>query len=146
MSFIIKIAASCRRCAFLSSLWRRYSRNTAICTSIVPIILEAPGNFRHPDNREPTRKEVDAFRPLLLSELQTIQPKLVVTFGRISLNCFQPDLKISLVHGQALQMQLKGMDFRFTLLPLYHPAAAMHNGKIRPMLEQDFLRINLVLV
>ena len=95
-----------------------------------------------PEKRDPNKQEIAAFWPLLLEELHTIQPKLIVTLGRISLNSFLPLMKISEVHGQDFKMRLDGM--AFTLMPLYHPAAAMHNGQMRPMLKNDFLRLGEV--
>ena len=43
------------------------------------------------------------------------------------------------LHGQDFRLQAHGLDF--TLFPLYHPAAAMHNGKMRPLLKADFLKL-----
>ncbi|MDO5686731.1 MAG: uracil-DNA glycosylase [Neisseria sp.] len=91
--------------------------------------------FRPPE-REPNREEIAAFYPLLLEELHALRPKIVVTLGRVSLNAFLPKLKISQVHAQPFTVN--DGDLRFTLLPLFHPAAAFHNGKVRPMLQQGF--------
>jgi uracil-DNA glycosylase len=52
--------------------------------------------------------------PYLESQLEVIQPKLTVTLGRHSLNCFLPDLSISQVHGQP--KRYKGRVY----LPLFH--------------------------
>ncbi len=68
-----------------------------------------------------------------------MRPRIVVTLGRIGLNEFLPLMKISQVHGQDVRLQTHGLDF--TLFPLYHPAAAMHNGKMRPLLKADFLKL-----
>ena len=56
--------------------------------------------YRPPNNRDPLPEEKTDFMPYLESQLEVIQPKLVVTLGRHSLNCFLPDLQISQVHGQ----------------------------------------------
>ncbi len=96
-----------------------------------------------PTNRDPNKSEIAAFWPYLLSELQTLQPQVVVTLGRIGLNCFLPEFKISQVHGQTFQMTLEGINF--TLLPLYHPAAALHNGHMRPILKEDFLVLGRII-
>ncbi|MDO5638880.1 MAG: uracil-DNA glycosylase [Neisseria sp.] len=95
-----------------------------------------------PEKRDPNKQEIAAFRPLLMQELHGIRPKLVVTLGRISLNCFLPLMKISDIHGQDFKIEQNGMSF--TLMPLYHPAAAMHNGQMRPMLKNDFLKLGEV--
>jgi uracil-DNA glycosylase family 4 len=88
--------------------------------------------YRPPDNRDPFPDEKQAFMPYLESQLEVIQPKLVVTLGRHSLNCFLPDLSISACHGQP--KRYKGRVY----LPLFHPAAALYNGAMRQTLIDDF--------
>ncbi len=91
--------------------------------------------YRPPDNRDPYPEEKQTFMPYLESQLEVIQPKLVVTLGRHSLNCFLPDLQISQVHGQP--KRYKGRVY----LPLFHPAAALYNGSMRQTLIDDFALI-----
>jgi DNA polymerase len=74
----------------------------------------------------------------LQAQLAVIQPKVVVTLGRHSLNCFLPDLSISQVHGQP--KRLKGQVY----LPLFHPAAALYNGQMRQTLIDDFATLPAV--
>lgn len=88
--------------------------------------------YRPPENRDPLPEEKSAFLPYLESQLEVIQPKLVVTLGRHSLNCFLPDLQIGQVHGQP--KRYKGRVY----LPLFHPAAALYNGGMRQTLIDDF--------
>ncbi|HET9098415.1 MAG TPA: uracil-DNA glycosylase [Candidatus Saccharimonadales bacterium] len=95
--------------------------------------------FRPPENRDPTAEEKSAFLPYLESQLEVIQPKLVVTLGRHSLNCFLPDLQISACHGKP--MRFKGRVY----LPLFHPAAALYNGSMRQTLIDDFALIPAIL-
>src|SRR5205085_259092 len=56
--------------------------------------------YRPPNNRDPLPDEKAAFLPYLEAQLDAIQPKLTITLGRHSLNCFLPDLSISHGHGQ----------------------------------------------
>jgi DNA polymerase len=95
--------------------------------------------YRPLKNRDPSDAEKRAFWPFLESQLEVIQPKLIVTLGRHSLNCFLPDLIISKVHGQ---LQKFG---KWNILPIFHPAAALYNGSLRATLEEDFrlIPINL---
>lgn len=95
--------------------------------------------YRPPNNRDPLPEEKSAFMPFLESQLEVIKPKLTITLGRHSLNCFLPDLKISEVHGQI--QKLNGRD----LLPLFHPAAALYNGGLRQTLLDDFASIPALL-
>jgi DNA polymerase len=95
--------------------------------------------YRPPNNRDPLPQEKSAFLPYLESQLEVIQPKLVVTLGRHSLNCFLPDLQIGMVHGQP--KRLNGRVY----LPLFHPAAALYNGGMRQTLIDDFEQIPTIL-
>lgn len=88
--------------------------------------------YRPPTNRDPLPEEKSAFLPYLESQLEVIQPKLVVTLGRHSLNCFLPDLQIGQVHGQPKRYNSR------VYLPLFHPAAALYNGGMRQTLIDDF--------
>ena len=62
--------------------------------------------YRPPNNRDPLPEEKKAFLPYLQAQLEVIQPRVVVTLGRHSLNCFLPDLQISQVHGQPKRIRL----------------------------------------
>lgn len=95
--------------------------------------------YRPPNNRDPYPEEKQAFLPYLESQLEVIQPLLVVTLGRHSLNCFLPDLQISKVHGQP--KRYKGRIY----LPLFHPAAALYNGNMRQTLIDDFSLIPAII-
>jgi len=95
--------------------------------------------YRPANNRDPYPDEKQAFLPYLESQLEVIQPKLTITLGRHSLNCFLPDLSISQVHGQP--KRYKGRVY----LPLFHPAAALYNGAMRQTLIDDFALIPAIL-
>jgi uracil-DNA glycosylase family 4 len=102
--------------------------------------------YRPPNNRDPLPEEKKAFLSYLQAQLEVIQPKLVVTLGRHSMNCFLPDLQISKIHGEAKRIRIsmkRGESDILTLviLPLFHPAAALYNGSLRQTLIDDFARI-----
>ena len=92
--------------------------------------------YRPPNNRDPTTDEKRVFLPYLLEQLQIIHPKIVVTLGRHSMEYFLPGRHISEIHGQAVTIPLGNSTV--TLVPLYHPAAALYNGKLRQTLLDDF--------
>ena len=105
--------------------------------------------YRPPNNRDPLPEEKKDFLPYLQAQLEIIQPKVVVTLGRHSMNCFLPDLQISQVHGQPkrIKLRLKQNDdvLPVVILPLFHPAAALYNGSMRQTLIDDFMAIPLIL-
>jgi uracil-DNA glycosylase len=107
------------------------SREDVYITNIV--------KYRPPNNRDPLPDEKLAFLPYLQAQLDVIDPDLVVTLGRHSLNCFLPELSISQVHGQPKRYNGR------VYLPLFHPAAALYNGSMRQTLMEDFGRIPAII-
>ncbi|HSE29030.1 MAG TPA: uracil-DNA glycosylase [Candidatus Saccharimonadales bacterium] len=95
--------------------------------------------YRPPNNRDPLPEEKHAFWPYLLGQLKVINPKLVVTLGRHSMEYFLPSQKISQVHGYAKR------NGDLVVMPLFHPAAALYNGGMRQTLIDDFKKIPSVL-
>lgn len=90
---------------------------------------------RPPSNRDPLPEELAACSDYLERQIQAINPRVIVTLGRYSMARFLPNAKISEVHGQAFQV--KGR----TIVPMFHPAAALHQPSLRPMVERDFKRL-----
>ena len=86
---------------------------------------------RPPGNRDPKADEVAHHRPWLDAQLDAIRPKLLVPLGRHALARFAPDVKISAAHGQVIARD------GLTLFPMYHPAAALRNPRLRETLEAD---------
>lgn len=91
-----------------------------------------------PGNRDPEPAEVAACTPFLRRQMEILDPLVVAPLGRHALHVFEPSAKISAVHGSSLPpAESAPMPPDATLLPLYHPAAALHNGSLRPTLERD---------
>ncbi len=95
--------------------------------------------YRPPNNRDPEPAEKEAWLPYLQQQLDIIQPKLIVTLGRHSMDVLLPGLKISQVHGQPKRYHDR------VYLPLFHPAAALYNGGMRQTLIDDFALIPAIL-
>ena len=87
---------------------------------------------RPPANRDPLPEEIQTCLPYLKQQILIIQPKIIATLGRFSMNLFFPELKISSAHGKP---QVRNNIY---ILPLYHPAAALYNGNQRNVHLQDF--------
>ena len=90
---------------------------------------------RPPENRDPLPGEIEACRPFLDRQLAIIKPRLVVTLGRYSMARYFPGASISRIHGVARR---EGSVF---YLPMYHPAAALHQPALRQSIEKDMLKI-----
>jgi DNA polymerase len=90
---------------------------------------------RPPGNRDPQWNELAACDPYLERQINAVNPKVIVTLGRFSMAKFMPNAKISESHGQAVN--IKGR----LIVAMYHPAAALHQRSLRPILEADFARL-----
>lgn len=96
---------------------------------------------RPPGNRDPLPEELAAYAPWLDEQVKIIAPKLIVTLGRFSMAHFLGDgLSISRIHGQP-KRNTAGQ----VIIPMYHPAAALYRGDLRPVLAADFQKIPKVL-
>jgi uracil-DNA glycosylase len=94
---------------------------------------------RPPDNRDPLPAELGACLPYLERQIEAIDPKVIVTLGRFSMNYFFPGEKISRIHGMARRHGNR------LILCMYHPAAALHQGSLRAVVEDDFRSLPHVL-
>ncbi len=94
---------------------------------------------RPPNNRDPLPGEIDACRKYLQRQIELIRPKAIISLGRYSLAWFFPRETIGKTHGQAKVRD--GICF----IPMYHPAAALHAGNMRKVIEDDFRRIPAIL-
>lgn len=62
--------------------------------------------YRPPNNRDPLPEEKKAFWPYLVRQLAVIEPKVIVTLGRHSMEYFLPDARISQIHGQPKRLKV----------------------------------------
>ncbi|MBD3360304.1 uracil-DNA glycosylase, partial [Candidatus Peregrinibacteria bacterium] len=99
---------------------------------------------RPPNNRDPLPQEIKTCWPYLEKQINLINPKLIVTLGRHSMDKFLPGLKITEVHGQP--KRAKGIwQERQVYLPLYHPAVALYDPRKKATMFDDFKKIPLIL-
>lgn len=103
------------------------SREDVFITNVV--------KHRPPGNRDPLPDEMLACSHFLERQIEILNPDVIVTLGRFSLAKYFPGQRISQIHGQP-----KEINGRF-VVPMYHPAAALHNGSLRPEIEADFLKL-----
>jgi len=94
---------------------------------------------RPPDNRDPLPEEVEEHKKFLARELALINPKLIVLLGRHALHWFLPAEKISDIRGTAKR---RGNQIFF---PIYHPAAALYDPRLKDTLMSDFKNIPVLL-
>ncbi len=90
---------------------------------------------RPPGNRDPQLQELQACSSYLERQIRAIDPKLIVTLGRFSMARFLPNAKVSQVHGTSSNINGR------LIVPMYHPAAALHQPSLRPAVEADFAKL-----
>jgi uracil-DNA glycosylase family 4 len=90
---------------------------------------------RPPGNRDPLPDELSACAPYLDRQIEIIRPKVIVTLGRFSMARFFPGASISKIHGQPKRVG------NVLVVPMFHPAAALHQAKWRPVIEADFSKL-----
>ncbi len=98
---------------------------------------------RPPGNRDPLPEEIAAYGQYLDRQIEIIQPKVIATLGRFSMNYVMDRLglafdiePISKAHGKSYDAKTSYGGVK--IIPLYHPAVALYNGSMREILKKDF--------
>lgn len=95
---------------------------------------------RPPGNRDPESDEVETCKPFLFQQIRLIKPHLVCSMGNFATQTLlERKVGITKVHGQSFELS------EFRLFPLFHPAAALHNDRLRPLLQEDFQKLKRLL-
>ncbi|HET8777606.1 MAG TPA: uracil-DNA glycosylase [Candidatus Limnocylindria bacterium] len=101
-----------------------WSREDVFITNVV--------KCRPPGNRDPEPEEKAACGAYLERQEQALDPAVIVTLGRHSLQRYLPGARIGGVHGR-LRRAPGGQH----VFPMYHPAAALHQASLRETLFHD---------
>ncbi|MGH2588835.1 MAG: uracil-DNA glycosylase family protein [Dehalococcoidia bacterium] len=94
---------------------------------------------RPPNNRDPMPDEIAACGTWLDRQIELIKPAVIVTLGRHSMNRFIPGATISRIHG--VPRDLDGI----MVVPMFHPAAALHQERYRSLILADFQKLPEIL-
>ncbi|ACZ41712.1 phage SPO1 DNA polymerase-related protein [Thermobaculum terrenum ATCC BAA-798] len=90
---------------------------------------------RPPGNRDPLPEEIQACSCYLDRQIELIKPAVIVTLGRYSMARYFPNERISRIHGQPRRIG------DLTVVPLFHPAAALHQPALKETSISDFKKI-----
>jgi DNA polymerase len=94
---------------------------------------------RPPGNRDPLPDEIAACAPFLQRQIDAIDPDVIVTLGRFSMAKWFPGERISRIHGQPKK------DGKRLIVPMYHPAAALHQQALKATILEDFAKLPRIL-
>lgn len=118
-------------------------RNSVYITNLV--------KDRPTDNRDPSEDEINTYGKFLIEQIEVIEPEIIITLGRYSLDFIFKYLNInseikpiSKIHGQIFTGQTKYGDV--SVIAMYHPAFALYNGNNRQVILNDFQNIKSLLV
>lgn len=88
--------------------------------------------IRPPDNRDPHRDEIDAWKPLLRREIEEVAPEFIIPMGNFaSRELLSTDKGITSMHGRIFTREGQ------KIMPTYHPAAVLYDSSKEPDLEKD---------
>ena len=90
---------------------------------------------RPPGNRDPLPDEIAACSNYLDRQIEAINPDVIVTLGRFSMSRWFPGERISQVHGKPRRSGER------MIVPMYHPASALHQRAILPDIQADFRQL-----
>ena len=91
---------------------------------------------RPPENRTPKKKEVRDCVGFLWRELSLVQPQYIVTLGATPLSLFTTS-GVTQMHGTQMPAELPSGE-KVNLICQYHPAASLHNPRLRATLLDDW--------
>ena len=90
---------------------------------------------RPPENRDPLPEEIEAYKPYLIRQIEIINPKIIATLGRFSMNYFLPFAKITRDQGKTFEK-----DGRL-IYPILHPAAALRGTTMMNQFKETFKKL-----
>ena len=101
---------------------------------------------RPPDNRDPEPEELELYAPFLDRQIEIIRPGVIATLGRFSMNYIlkrygTPEMLKPISQNHGTQYKVSLPHGTATVIPLFHPAAAIYNTTTKQNLEQDFTRL-----
>jgi DNA polymerase len=95
---------------------------------------------RPPNNRDPAPGEIRTCTSTWLEkQIEAINPQVIITLGRYSMALFLPNQSITKVHGQPHRVNGR------VIVPMFHPAAALHQDRFREPLLKDFEKLPQIL-
>lgn len=90
---------------------------------------------RPPNNRDPLPEEIEVYKPYLTKQIEIINPVLIATLGRFSMNYFLPDAKIMKDQGKLFRVG------NYFVYPILHPAAALRGNTFMALFVESIKKL-----
>jgi len=108
------------------------SRSDVFITNIV--------KCRPPNNRAPKKAEIEACNTYLIDQIRLINPQIICALGTPAIvTLLGEEYSATKVHGKPTSKN------SLTILPMYHPAAALYDGSLKEVLASDFRTLRQLL-
>ena len=92
--------------------------------------------IRPPENRDPKKDEIEAWKPLLEKEIEEVDPDKIVPLGNFASKELADTSKgITSIHGKKFYRNDR------EVIPLFHPAATLYDQSKTPDLRNDLRKI-----
>ena len=110
------------------------NRNELYITNLV--------KMRPPNNRKPTKKEIEHYAPILLAEIEIVKPKLIVTLGQVPTSfILNSTNKISNLINTLYYLEILKSDNYTYVLPVWHPSFILRNKKLEENWGNQLVKI-----
>lgn len=98
---------------------------------------------RPPNNRVPTDKEKEACRDVLLSQIEIINPKIILLCGATAMKSFVSEKKpISKIRGEIFEIEVRGK--KYNAMPIFHPSYLLRNHSLESNSPRDLMHKDLI--
>lgn len=92
--------------------------------------------IRPPENRDPKRDEIEAWKPLLEKEIENVDPEKIITLGNFASKEIVGTSKgITSIHGKTFHKSGR------KVVPVFHPAATLYDQSKTPEMKKDLRKI-----
>lgn len=114
----------------------KYDRSEVFITNVV--------KCRPPENRVPRREEVECCVPYLVEQIKYIQPKAIVTLGKVAADFFIPNALGGMTSLRGIFSEWNGIP----VMPTFHPSYLVRNEgnrELRKMVWDDMQKVMALL-
>lgn len=94
---------------------------------------------RPPKNRVPTDAEKEACREVMLSQIEIVNPKLILLCGATASKSFINDKKMTItkIRGEIFEIDIRSKKYK--AMPIFHPSYLLRNHSLEPNSPRDLM-------
>lgn len=82
------------------------------------------------EDKRPLPAELDACRPRVLREIESVEPMVCLLMGNTAMSFWYPGYRIGQIYNTARCVD------GIVYIPTYHPAAALRNPQLKPVITE----------